>query len=137
MGSHRRAYVRIVRTKKTPRGRRGTGYCCCRVFGSYFSDEAVLIYCYIYCCYFYFYFWLFFFFFASSGFDVWLQMSNMPSSVRTFFVRNKTIARGVPLWKKYFVNKALFSFTAAISAGKWVKCNKIRQLFRSFFLHLT
>jgi len=30
------------------------GYCCCRVFGSYFNGDSVLIYYYIYVCSFYF-----------------------------------------------------------------------------------
>jgi len=41
--------------KKNPAWEAGyTGYCCCRVFGFYYSDEAVLDCCFSYVRSFYF-----------------------------------------------------------------------------------
>lgn len=103
------------------------GYCCCRVFGFYVSGEAVLVfllslsafstsnYDYYYSC------------IASSGFDVWLEMSNTLSPVKTFFCAQLFIARGVPTLFNIFINNNLFCFTAVLPMGKAQNCNNYRH----------
>jgi len=74
---------------------------------------------------------------ASSGFEVWLQMSNTPSPVKTFFVRSLYNARHVPMLNNCFSNNAIYYLTAAISAEGATNCNNIRHSLEPVFLYLV
>jgi len=99
------------------------GYCCCRVFGFYFSGEAVLVFFIVICYFFYIYNSGYSSYFpAFFGFDVWLQMSNRPSPVKTFFVRVDYHARPVPRFIKPFINRLLYYLTVTSSVQSPAKC---------------
>ncbi len=82
------ACAAFLSAKKNPAWEAGyTGYCCCRVFGFYFSDEAVLVLLLsLYLLFSASNYRFYSSYLASSGFDVCVQISNIAIACKNLFL---------------------------------------------------